>query len=1858
MPRSRRIAIVAIVAVISPVLLTFGAITGSQHVAASGTGTYYTTDVAPSSPALHFGLSETSLPAGSTDGNCPDFWPGWSTAVEFQDKVDGLYFGGMCGATGTARPTDWNSPYPSDTQQPQAALSSTGSTAPAQQEAQYLSAMHCLGAVSTTCTVVQPSENVPEGDGSWAMNMWQWIGESTTCTAPCTDPIEVWGSHYPNNGACGNCPPEFGIWTDDNYAHLCFGEATNDHFGGGVGSNFLCVAATPQASRWQMITLYYDAPTGQLELFTDGLLQGKFAFSIADFSGGLGVGYGGANVGNSGVVALSNNGSPQIALSLWSLSEWVGSSADNVAGNCGPGNPLCSGGGSACNASTNNGCTYLGVLYNAAGTGDTLEQEALQGGPITPAEDPSGNFCRSCMVRAHDEATAGDPVNTSYGNLTESATDISIPGRGIPLQVSRSYSSSNATTNGPFGYGWNSNLIASLSQPGGTGPVTITQEGGAQTVFDPSGSGYAPALPRDIATLTHNGSGTWTMTRMAEDTLTFSSSGQLVSDADRNGYTTTFGYTGSQLTSMTDPAGRQLTIGWTGSNITNVTDANVSPSRSITYQYDAAGDLTDVLDLNGGHTHFAYDGSHRLTNVYDPNCYAAGSSCNGGNGVVNAYNAAGQVGSQQDQLGRTTTFTYTGDPSSAAGGTTTITDPMTNIVVDTYQYGVLTAQTKGYGTASAATWSYTYDPTSAALASVTDPNGNTTRDFSDASGNQIGAIDPLGRYRSTTYNSFNEPLTQTDGNGVITTSGYDGNGNLTSVSRPLLNASGGVLATSTTTYCYYSETSCGAPAGPVGDIYSVTDPDGKVWLYTYDAYGDPATVTDPMTDVSTTCYNADGWKLASYSPKAGSITCAVPPPSSAYETTYSYVQPNNQIDEFGDVQKVTDPLGHTTSTTYDADRNVVSSTDADGNLTRYTFDLANEQTDVVRADQSDLHTDYNFDGTIHDQKDGKGTPIQTYGYDPLARVTSVTDAVSHTTSYTFDGAGNQLTQQDPGGNCNATPATACTKMTYDVGNELLTVTYSDGVTPNVSNITYDADGQRTGMTDGTGNSSWTWDSLHRLTSFTDGHNDQVQYQYNLRGLITQITYPGGLPVVRGYDNAGRWTTVQDWLGNSTTFGYDANSNLTTKTLPTSTGIVDTSGYNASDQNTSISDVKNSTTTLFSATYGRDNAGQVASDTSLPTGVAADRYTSLNQLCYSGSSTTNACNTPPSGAQAYGFDAADNLTNANGTTQSFNAGDELCWTVSGASSNGCGSAPAGATTYSYDPRGNRTTVTPSSGSALHLGYDQANRLSSYGQGSTTTATYAYNGDGLRMSKTVSGVTSQFTWDMVSSTALMLSDGTSDYVYGPGNLVLEQITPQPAISLVGTATASGKSTSLTLTLPTGVQVNDQVFVATTEPSTTAVTAPSGYTAVASVNSAGGSTPSTTTVYRHTVASGDTAVTLTYSSNKTAQAAVLAVYRGIDPSTPVDVSATASTSSGTTVTAPSVTTTSGSERLAVFQGAAGRFSGKSWTAPSGTTEQVQSNATANASMGLADQTLGAAGATGTRVSTFGSSANLTSVMLAAPTPPAQLFAHADQVRSTRLLTGAAGVVRASFTYDPYGNVTASSGSSSTPFEFAGQYKDAETGFYYLHARYYDPTTAQFLSRDPLVALTRSPYAYVAGNPLNATDQNGLGINLPGGFCLRNPFSSDDSCQSLASGFENSAAGAYVNGLANGLTGGVSGRVAGVFGNGYSTCDPNYTAYVNGERGGFGTPESAVYPNFQDPTKAPGPGWEWRGNGPVGSSRGAWYNPTTDQSLHPDLNHGGKIGPHYDYSGPDTGGGKVRLYPGDPVPDLPPPLFTPIDG
>jgi RHS repeat-associated protein len=79
------------------------------------------------------------------------------------------------------------------------------------------------------------------------------------------------------------------------------------------------------------------------------------------------------------------------------------------------------------------------------------------------------------------------------------------------------------------------------------------------------------------------------------------------------------------------------------------------------------------------------------------------------------------------------------------------------------------------------------------------------------------------------------------------------------------------------------------------------------------------------------------------------------------------------------------------------------------------------------------------------------------------------------------------------------------------------------------------------------------------------------------------------------------------------------------------------------------------------------------------------------------------------------------------------------------------------------------------------------------------------------------------------------------------------------------------------------------------------------------------------------------------------------------------------------------------------------------------------------------------------------------------------------------------ATYTYDPGGNTTTSTGALATtnPWHYAGSYTDAATGYLKLGARYYNPTTARFTQPDP--AALYGGYTYAGDNPTNYTDPTG---------------------------------------------------------------------------------------------------------------------------------------------------------------------------
>lgn len=108
--------------------------------------------------------------------------------------------------------------------------------------------------------------------------------------------------------------------------------------------------------------------------------------------------------------------------------------------------------------------------------------------------------------------------------------------------------------------------------------------------------------------------------------------------------------------------------------------------------------------------------------------------------------------------------------------------------------------------------------------------------------------------------------------------------------------------------------------------------------------------------------------------------------------------------------------------------------------------------------------------------------------------------------------------------------------------------------------------------------------------------------------------------------------------------------------------------------------------------------------------------------------------------------------------------------------------------------------------------------------------------------------------------------------------------------------------------------------------------------------------------------------------------------------------------------------------------------------------------------------------------------------------MYLHHDQAGSTRLLTGSTGKVEGKCTYSAYGAPTCE-GTATTPLGYDGQYTSSDTGLIYMRARVYDPATAQFLTPDPLAAISGEPYSYAGDNPLNESDPTGLlfGIELP---------------------------------------------------------------------------------------------------------------------------------------------------------------------
>ena len=137
----------------------------------------------------------------------------------------------------------------------------------------------------------------------------------------------------------------------------------------------------------------------------------------------------------------------------------------------------------------------------------------------------------------------------------------------------------------------------------------------------------------------------------------------------------------------------------------------------------------------------------------------------------------------------------------------------------------------------------------------------------------------------------------------------------------------------------------------------------------------------------------------------------------------------------------------------------------------------------------------------------------------------------------------------------------------------------------------------------------------------------------------------------------------------------------------------------------------------------------------------------------------------------------------------------------------------------------------------------------------------------------------------------------------------------------------------------------------------------------------------------------------------------------------------------------------------------------------------------------------------------------------PFAMIYKHGSETELYYYLVNAQGDVAAildssgtmvaSYNYDAWGNCTVYNSSDAAigdlnPLRYRGYYYDAETGFYYLQSRYYDPAICRFINADTFATtdangfLSANMFAYCENNPVNGCDPSGEWVHLIVGAVL----------------------------------------------------------------------------------------------------------------------------------------------------------------
>ena len=737
---------------------------------------------------------------------------------------------------------------------------------------------------------------------------------------------------------------------------------------------------------------------------------------------------------------------------------------------------------------------------------------------------------------------------------------------------------------------------------------------------------------------------------------------------------------------------------------------------------------------------------------------------------------------------------------------------------------------------------------------------------------------------------------------------------------------------------------------------------------------------------------------------------------------------------------------------------------------------------------------------------GTANAITTsFRYDPATLgVTTVSttapgDPNDHQQQFAYSTQGLPVTEVDGLGRT--------TTLTYNTFGEVLSTT-----TPNPSS-TGPATVTATNTYDGHGNLLSASSPLYSsATAYTARKTTYAHADTSRPDLVTSTADPLGAVSTFTYDTAGDQLSATTSEGRRTTRTYDAVGRVLTTVapqgnLPGATAPRFTTTYTYDKANRLLTETVANGSTPMKTTHTYDNDGR----TTTLTDSAARKTTSVYDLGGETIQVTRADGTVlkttywPDGVLKSQIDAAGHIT-----TYAEDAVGRVVATAD----------PLGRTTrYTFDGVGNRLTSTDPAGQVTTSGYDNDNEETSRTYSSTAThgVTQSYNGAGVRTSMTDGTGTSNRAADSLGRlTSQKAAGGTVGYTYDLDGHVTKIVYPSTK-SVTRTFGSDGEMTAVTDfagAKTTFAYTPDGLLAKTLTPngvaSTNTFNDPDQLTGIVLAKGTTTLAKLSDTLNSDDEVTAETTTGLgasqTYAYNTLGQVTANNVATiGYDAAdnlvkTPDGVAQTYDTANEITKRAVGATTTTYTYNK---DGSRTAGAGLSYNQEQQLTGYTASTMTATYTYdgdGLRQtKTVGTAASTfaydtaeglpliltdGANNYIYGPTGTPIEQITATTSIPSYL--HTDHLGSVRLITNATGTATGTANYTPYGNRVTT--GSTSPFSFAGQYQDTETGLIWMRARYYDPATGQFITSDPLKAATRSAYNYSLDNPVNGTDPSGL--------------------------------------------------------------------------------------------------------------------------------------------------------------------------